>query len=288
MIGPAIGPCCYEVGPEVAERFDADLTREGRLDLWDGRRARARAGPGSSSVERARPLHALPPRAVLLPPRRAAPRRRRPGGDRCSRRLRSRERYAAHPGGGRPGGDDRRRDEVRAARRDGACSLEAGIEVVGENRAQDLEAKHAVYGDAFRWHFIGRLQSNKVKIVNRTCELVHSLDSLSAAARLEVPALAAGQPRRRGGRRAASRPTRSPPTSATASAASRRCRPRPATRRTRGRGFGGCASSPRSTASRELSMGTTQDYRGRRRGGCDVRSASAACSSASRCDYDPR
>ena len=33
-IGPAIGPCCYQVGPEVAQRFDADLTREGRLDLW--------------------------------------------------------------------------------------------------------------------------------------------------------------------------------------------------------------------------------------------------------------
>jgi PLP dependent protein len=70
-----------------------------------------------------------------------------------------------------------------------ALLVEAGIEVVGENRAQDLEAKHAAFGDAFRWHFIGRLQSNKVKIVNRTCELVHSLDSRSAAARLEVPAL---------------------------------------------------------------------------------------------------
>ena len=55
---------------------------------------------------------------------------------------------------------------------DMALLAEAGIEVVGENRAQDLEAKHAVYGSAFRWHFIGRLQSNKVKIVNRTCELV--------------------------------------------------------------------------------------------------------------------
>ena len=70
-----------------------------------------------------------------------------------------------------------------------AVLAEAGVEVVGENRAQDLEAKHAVYGDAFRWHFIGRLQSNKVKVVNRICELVHSLDSHSAAARLEVPAL---------------------------------------------------------------------------------------------------
>jgi len=66
---------------------------------------------------------------------------------------------------------------------------EAGVEIVGENRAQDLERKHAEYGDAFRWHFIGRLQSNKAKVVNRICELVHSLDSDSAARRLTVPAL---------------------------------------------------------------------------------------------------
>jgi pyridoxal phosphate enzyme (YggS family) len=65
----------------------------------------------------------------------------------------------------------------------------AGVEVVGENRAQDLERKHAEYGDAFRWHFIGHLQSNKAKVVNRICELVHSLDSESAARRLQVPAL---------------------------------------------------------------------------------------------------
>jgi hypothetical protein len=70
-----------------------------------------------------------------------------------------------------------------------AVLAEAGIEVVGENRAQDLLAKHATYGNAFHWHFIGRLQSNKTKAVNRTCELVHSLDSHAAAARLEVPAL---------------------------------------------------------------------------------------------------
>jgi uncharacterized pyridoxal phosphate-containing UPF0001 family protein len=66
---------------------------------------------------------------------------------------------------------------------------EAGVEVVGENRAQDLAAKHARYGDAFRWHFIGHLQSNKVKVVDPICELVHSLDSESAARRLTVPAL---------------------------------------------------------------------------------------------------
>jgi pyridoxal phosphate enzyme (YggS family) len=65
----------------------------------------------------------------------------------------------------------------------------AGVEVVGENRAQDLEAKHAAYGDRFRWHFIGHLQSRKAKTVNGICELVHSLDSESAARRLTVPAL---------------------------------------------------------------------------------------------------
>jgi pyridoxal phosphate enzyme (YggS family) len=67
--------------------------------------------------------------------------------------------------------------------------VEAGVEVVGENRAQDLEAKHARYGDAFRWHFIGHLQSRKAKIVNATCELCHSLDSESAARKLAIPAL---------------------------------------------------------------------------------------------------
>jgi PLP dependent protein len=70
-----------------------------------------------------------------------------------------------------------------------AVLAEAGVEVVGENRAQDLEAKHAEYGDAFRWHFIGHLQSRKAKTVNATCELCHSLASESAARRLEIPAL---------------------------------------------------------------------------------------------------
>jgi uncharacterized pyridoxal phosphate-containing UPF0001 family protein len=70
-----------------------------------------------------------------------------------------------------------------------AALVDAGVEVVGENRAQDLQRKHAEYGDAFRWHFIGRVQSNKVKILNGICELVHSLDSESAARKLEVPAL---------------------------------------------------------------------------------------------------
>jgi PLP dependent protein len=72
---------------------------------------------------------------------------------------------------------------------DMAALAEAGIEVVGENRAQDLETKHAAHGNAFHWHFIGHLQSRKAKLVSGICELVHSLDSVSAAKRLEIPAL---------------------------------------------------------------------------------------------------
>jgi pyridoxal phosphate enzyme (YggS family) len=72
---------------------------------------------------------------------------------------------------------------------DMAVLAEAGIEVVGENRLQDLLAKRERFGDAFRWHFIGHLQSRKAPEVSAACELVHSLDSDSAAKRLTVPAL---------------------------------------------------------------------------------------------------
>jgi len=70
-----------------------------------------------------------------------------------------------------------------------ALLADAGVKVVGENRAQDLVAKHERFGERFRWHFIGHLQSRKAQEVSRLCELVHSLDSLSAAKRLTVPAL---------------------------------------------------------------------------------------------------
>ena len=51
IVGPAIGPCCYEVGPEVSARFDRDLTSEGRLDLWSAAE-RALSGAGVASVDR--------------------------------------------------------------------------------------------------------------------------------------------------------------------------------------------------------------------------------------------
>jgi PLP dependent protein len=72
---------------------------------------------------------------------------------------------------------------------DMAALAEAGVEVVGENRAQDLRAKHDRYGDAFRWHFIGHLQSRKAPLVSELCELCHSLASESAARKLTIPVL---------------------------------------------------------------------------------------------------
>lgn len=63
---------------------------------------------------------------------------------------------------------------------------EAGVEAVGENRAQDLAAKHAAHGDLFAgWDFIGTLQSRKVKQIAPLARLIHSLASESALAQLE-------------------------------------------------------------------------------------------------------
>ena len=62
---------------------------------------------------------------------------------------------------------------------------EAGIELVGENRAQDLAAKQEQHGDDFTWDFIGVLQSRKVKDVAPRVRLIHSLASDSALSKLE-------------------------------------------------------------------------------------------------------
>jgi uncharacterized pyridoxal phosphate-containing UPF0001 family protein len=62
---------------------------------------------------------------------------------------------------------------------------EAGVELVGENRAQDLAAKANAYPGAFRWHFIGQLQSRKVKAILPHAELIHSVASDSALGQLE-------------------------------------------------------------------------------------------------------
>jgi len=61
---------------------------------------------------------------------------------------------------------------------------EAGIELVGENRQQELEAKHERWGDAFTWDFIGNLQSRKVRRILPLCRLIHSVASDSALEQL--------------------------------------------------------------------------------------------------------
>ena len=61
---------------------------------------------------------------------------------------------------------------------------EAGVTLVGENRLQDLEAKHERYGDAFTWDFIGNVQSRKVKRILPLVRLIHSIGTDSALEQL--------------------------------------------------------------------------------------------------------
>ena len=69
---------------------------------------------------------------------------------------------------------------------------EAGVRLIGENRAQDLVAKHALYGDTFDYHFIGHLQSRKTKLILPIATLIHSVSTMSVVreidARAEAPA----------------------------------------------------------------------------------------------------
>jgi uncharacterized pyridoxal phosphate-containing UPF0001 family protein len=62
---------------------------------------------------------------------------------------------------------------------------EAGVRLVGENRQQDLGAKHERWGEAFEWDFIGNLQSRKLKQVLPICRLIHSVATDSVLAQLE-------------------------------------------------------------------------------------------------------
>lgn len=62
---------------------------------------------------------------------------------------------------------------------------EGGLELVGENRAQDLLEKQQLHGHLFTWDFIGALQSRKVKDVAPNVRLIHSVSSESVLRRLE-------------------------------------------------------------------------------------------------------
>ncbi len=58
-----------------------------------------------------------------------------------------------------------------------AALADAGVDLLGENRAEDLLEKQRIFGDTFEWHFIGHLQRRKVRQVVERVTLVHSVDS---------------------------------------------------------------------------------------------------------------
>ena len=62
--------------------------------------------------------------------------------------------------------------------------VEAGVTLVGENRLQDLEAKHGEWGDLFTWDFIGTVQSRKIKRILPMVRLIHSIATDSALEQL--------------------------------------------------------------------------------------------------------
>jgi len=70
----------------------------------------------------------------------------------------------------------------------------AGATDFGENYAQELAAKRAEVGEGVRWHFIGRLQRNKAKLVAGQVALVHAVDSVELATELGKRAAPTVQP----------------------------------------------------------------------------------------------
>ena len=171
-IGPGIGPCCYEV----------DLWAEARAPAA---RRRRRAGRGG------RPLHLLRGGSSSRTAA-TATRGARPASSGSTGRASEMpglihglepEKIAANLAEARePAGPE---VEILAATKyvpveEMGALAEAGVRLVGENRRQDLAAKHERWGDAFEWDFIGNLQSRKVKQLLPVCRLLHSVATDSA------------------------------------------------------------------------------------------------------------
>ncbi len=89
----------------------------------------------------------------------------------------------------RPGRADREVELLAAikyvSREELPVLARAGVRLVGENRAQELRAKHAAHGELFEWDFIGQLQSRRVREIVPYVRLIHSVASESALRELE-------------------------------------------------------------------------------------------------------
>ena len=64
-------------------------------------------------------------------------------------------------------------------------AIEAGVTIIGENYVKEAQSAFAVIGDRCRWHFIGHLQRNKVKVAVEIFDLIETVDSLPLAVEID-------------------------------------------------------------------------------------------------------
>ena len=181
LIGPGARGCCYEVGPEVHALFTTG--RHGNhLDLAEvaieqlGERRRS---------PRHRPVHDLRRPLLLLPARR---RDRPPVRGHMPRLITGLDARKIANNLERIREQIGEEIQILAAVKyvpleEMATLQEAGLTLLGENRAQELEDKATAF-PGFSWHFIGQLQSRKVKQIVPFATLIHSVASESALKQL--------------------------------------------------------------------------------------------------------
>lgn len=69
----------------------------------------------------------------------------------------------------------------------------AGQRIFGENKAQEMKAKHEVLPEDIKWHFIGHLQSNKIKYIISYVSMIEAVDTLKLLSEINQYAIKAGR-----------------------------------------------------------------------------------------------